>query len=260
MATRLQYFCSTIMISRPLVHTMLLMDECIELLDAMDAHAWFHTLVGAAHKLGYNRVLYALKPNKETQNSSASIMSNFPADWRSRYDKENYSLIDPTVTHSFSSSLPVHWHETLYTSVPQKSFAEEARLAGLSQGLTLPIHGPQGQVGMLSLSCQAMPKTEYMQTLQNSMCAATMLRDYAVTSSTRHLGHTPQMTPPHLTSREREVLHWAWAEKTTWEIGTILKISEPTVEFHFKNIRRKLNVTSRRLAVTRAIQLDLISV
>ncbi|SDS01097.1 LuxR family transcriptional regulator, quorum-sensing transcription factor LasR/LuxR family transcriptional regulator, quorum-sensing system regulator CciR [Pseudomonas asplenii] len=238
---------------------MLFMDECVELLSAIDARTWFESLVFSARKLGYSKVLYALKPNKEAQNNAAEIMSNFPDDWRRRYDNENYSIVDPTVFHSFSSSLPIPWEDKLYKTQKEKEFAEEARWAGLSHGMTLPIHGPQGQVGMLSLSCDPMSEPEYQKTLKNSLGAATLLRDYAVTSSFNHFQQGSGYTAPHLTPRELEILHWAWAEKTTWEIGKILSLSEPTVEFHFKNIRRKLKVTSRRLAVARAIQLDLIS-
>ncbi|NWD50119.1 autoinducer binding domain-containing protein [Pseudomonas gingeri] len=238
---------------------MLLMDECIELLSAMDARTWFQSLAFAVQKLGYNQVLYALKPNKEAQNTAADIVSNFSTDWRCHYDNENYSSIDPTVSHSFSSSLPIFWEDKLYRTKKQKEFAEEARCAGLSHGITLPIHGPQGQIGMLSLSCHSMPESEYREVLKRSIGAATMLRDYAVMSGSNHVLQTSSLNTPHLTPRELEILHWAWAEKTTWEIGRILSLAEPTVEFHFKNIRRKLNVTSRRFAVARAIQLDLIA-
>ncbi|WP_029532330.1 autoinducer binding domain-containing protein [Pseudomonas asplenii] len=238
---------------------MLFMDECLELLSAADAKTWFQSLALSARKLGYNRVLYALKPNKETPNNTAEIMSNYPDDWRHRYDNEKYAWIDPTVCHSFSSSLPIAWEEKLYKTPKEKEFAEEARQAGLSHGMTLPIHGPQGQVGMLSLSCDPMSESEYQKTLKHNMGSATLLRDYAVTSSSNHFLQGSGYLAPRLTPREQEILHWTWAEKTTWEIGQILSLSEPTVEFHVKNIRRKLNVTSRRLAVARAIQLDLIS-
>ncbi|MFK0312312.1 autoinducer binding domain-containing protein [Pseudomonas sp. NPDC090233] len=235
------------------------MDECIGLLNAPDERAWFESLVGTAGKLGYNQVLYGLKPNKQARNDEAVILSTFPGEWRHHYDSQGYATIDPTVAHSFTSSLPLRWHRALYSTQAAQAFAEEAKGAGLSHGITLPIHGPQGQVGMLSLSCDALPEREYEQLFNSGIGQLAMLRDYAFTSAVRHL--QPAKTPaPHLTTREREILHWAWAEKTTWEIGKILSLSGPTVEFHFKNIRRKLNVNSRRLAVARAIQLDLLNV
>ncbi len=52
-----------------------------------------------------------------------------------------------------------------------------------------------------------------------------------------------------LTRREAECLRWAAEGKTNWEIATILDISENTVRFHFKNLLRRLNATSRAQAV-----------
>ncbi len=60
-----------------------------------------------------------------------------------------------------------------------------------------------------------------------------------------------------LTNRETEVLGWAAAGKSYWEIGTILGISERTVRFFMTNARRKLNVVSNAQAVAQAVRRDL---
>lgn len=60
--------------------------------------------------------------------------------------------------------------------------------------------------------------------------------------------------------RESEVLEWAMLGKSSAEIAIILSISESTVNFHFNNLYKKLNVTSRTQAVAKAIQYGLISV
>ncbi|WP_263263191.1 LuxR family transcriptional regulator [Pseudomonas sp. RIT-PI-S] len=235
-----------------------LLDDCLQLLSAANTDAWLDILTGAANKLGYTRVLFGLKPGKDAPNAAAVVLGNFHQAWRRRYDAAGYASVDPTVSHSFASALPLIWVPELYRNDAQRQFAEEAAAAGLSHGLTLPIHGPQGQVGMLSLSCDAAPKGEYLAQVQASLGDAVLLRDYAMASGASFLAAT-QCARPHLTPREREILSWAAFGKTSWEIGTILGISEPAVEFHFKNIRRKLKVSSRRLAVARAMQLDLIS-
>jgi LuxR family quorum-sensing transcriptional regulator LasR len=237
---------------------MELMDDCLKLIQAADSQAWVATLTRAAAQLGYSRVLFGLKPGKDAPNATATVTGNFQPAWRRRYEDMGYVNLDPTVSHSFASSLPLVWGPGLYSTPAQAHFAEEAAAANLSQGVTLPMHGPQGQVGMLSLSCEPLPQPGYLAQVQASLGAAALLRDYAMTSGIR-LFTDAQRPTPHLTAREREILTWAWSGKTTWEIGTILGISEPAVEFHFKNVRQKLKVSSRRLAVARAMQLDLIS-
>jgi len=52
-----------------------------------------------------------------------------------------------------------------------------------------------------------------------------------------------------LTHREREVLKWIKAGKSSWEISVILKCSKRVVDFHVNNLKHKLNVVSRAQAV-----------
>lgn len=64
--------------------------------------------------------------------------------------------------------------------------------------------------------------------------------------------------PVRLSRRELEVLNLLKLGKTSWDIATILGISERTVNYHIANIMRKLDVISRIQAVYEAVNLDLI--
>jgi diguanylate cyclase (GGDEF)-like protein len=64
--------------------------------------------------------------------------------------------------------------------------------------------------------------------------------------------------PFRLTARELECLQWSAIGKSSWEISTILCISESAVNFHMANIRSKFDVSSRRQAVVQAIRFGLI--
>ncbi|CAI8909549.1 MULTISPECIES: LuxR family transcriptional regulator [Pseudomonas] len=61
-----------------------------------------------------------------------------------------------------------------------------------------------------------------------------------------------------LTSREKEVLQWSAAGKSSWEIGQIVSCSEAGVNYHFCNIRRKFGVRSRWIALVMALEQGLI--
>lgn len=58
-----------------------------------------------------------------------------------------------------------------------------------------------------------------------------------------------EATQARITKREREVLQWAAAGKTEWEIGKILNISEHTVDKFFRTARVKLRAANRTQAV-----------
>jgi DNA-binding CsgD family transcriptional regulator len=58
-----------------------------------------------------------------------------------------------------------------------------------------------------------------------------------------------------LTPREIEVLGLAAEGRTGPELARLLALSHSTIETHFKNIYRKLNVTTRAAAVAKAMRL-----
>ncbi len=76
---------------------------------------------------------------------------------------------------------------------------------------------------------------------------------------TRLSGEAPSMPVEDLTSREREVLILAAKGLTNRGIGQSLGISDRTVQGHLANIYAKLQVNSRTEAVTKALQLGLIT-
>jgi len=57
-----------------------------------------------------------------------------------------------------------------------------------------------------------------------------------------------------LTAKETQVLMWCFKGKTSWEIARIENCTESTVNFHFANIRRKFDVSSRTCALLKAIE------
>ncbi|MER9770337.1 helix-turn-helix transcriptional regulator [Mesorhizobium sp. M0189] len=61
-----------------------------------------------------------------------------------------------------------------------------------------------------------------------------------------------------LSRREKECILWTAKGKSSWEIGVILGISKNTVDFHLKNVRRKLDATSRTVAAIKAVHRGII--
>ena len=64
---------------------------------------------------------------------------------------------------------------------------------------------------------------------------------------------------PVLSNREKEVLKWLKEGKRSWDISRILQISRNTVNFHIKNLFKKLNVVNRTQAVSEAMRQGIIS-
>ena len=63
----------------------------------------------------------------------------------------------------------------------------------------------------------------------------------------------PDPTPPGLTLREAEVMHWLARGKTDAEIAALLSISPSTVQKHLEHVYVKLGVETRTAAVMRSL-------
>jgi DNA-binding CsgD family transcriptional regulator len=63
---------------------------------------------------------------------------------------------------------------------------------------------------------------------------------------------------PSLTRRETECLRMAAEGKSRWEIGILLKASQPAVVYHLKSAMRKLDARGLQDAINKALMMDLI--
>lgn len=235
---------------------MLVMDELIHLSEMECFEEWLASLKKLTSRLGYSNFLLGLKPGPTAASQQVLIYSDYPDAWRAHYDAQAYDALDPIVHHCLNSNRPLFWDRVNYHHPSESAFFEEAAMYGLHQGLALPLHGPRGETGMLCLRpCDPSPQSTH--TMLQSLPVVTVLRDYVTDWILKALAQQTE-EPIHLTSREKEVLKWSAAGKTTWEIAMILSCTSSTVDFHFKNIRRKFQVSSRQMAVLKAIQQKLI--
>lgn len=230
------------------------------LLDADSEHLWLTTLFSLANSIGIEKMLFALVQNRFAGIESAYLHSNYPSSWRKIYDDKNLFHFDPTVAHCFANSNPLIWNNSTFTTQRQKVLYEEAAVYGITSGVTLPIHGIHGEVGMLTVVADLASGARIDNTITHLLPQLALLRDFVTESSRKFVGGgRSKKQSAELTARELECLKWTMAGKTSWETAQILKISEATVNFHLANTRRKLNVTTRRQAIVKAIGLGLLA-
>ncbi|WP_434628850.1 helix-turn-helix transcriptional regulator [Chromobacterium sp. CV08] len=234
------------------------MDKFFALLNSSDANAWQRNLDALGQELGYPTFLFALKPNKNATLSSSIIFSNHPSAWREHYQRSLLHEIDPVIQHSLRSAIPQSWDGSAFLSPAQQAMHEEARRYGMTSGVCLPIHGINGEFGLLNFSTPSpLPAPAIAHDIVSAM---TLVRDYAQESFLRlHPWRPESEKAPRLTPRELECLKWIMAGKTSWEMSRIFSCAEVTVNFHVKNLMKKFDVQSRQHAVLRGIQHGLIS-
>lgn len=229
------------------------------LLDAGDDRTWTERLFRLARSQGFDQMLYGVVPSRHVRFETAFTRSNYSAEWRDRYESNGFHYVDPTVVHCVANTLPLIWAPSTFGSGQPGALYEEASAHGIRSGVTLPIHGPQGELGMISFVSDLRPNVPFERSLLEALPALSLIRDYAFASSARFREARAEPELPRLTRRELEVLQWVMVGKSSWEVARITNCSEATVNFHLANVRQKFGVNTRQQAVVKAIALGLIT-
>lgn len=230
-------------------------DEIQALLTLNDEQALFSGLAGLARDLGFDFCAYGMRLPIPVSNPKIVMFNNYPGEWQSRYERNNYLAVDPTVQHGMRSLLPILWSDEVFAS--SRELWEEAQSFGLRIGWAQATWDANGVGGLLTLArpAEALSSAE-LQT--NSMKLAWL-------AQVAHIGMSQclraKMMPQvnvKLSNREVEVLRWTADGKTSSEISDILRIAERTVNFHINNAISKLNASNKTAAVVRAAMLGML--
>lgn len=111
----------------------------------------FSIYSAAMEQYGYDRVLFALVNDHPTlqQEAQHGVVKNYPEDWVAHYLAEGYDKIDPVRQRVMVSVEAFTWDQlvatTQFSKIQQKLF-NEAREAGLNNGIGIPLRGPGGTI------------------------------------------------------------------------------------------------------------------
>ncbi|MGH8384683.1 MAG: helix-turn-helix transcriptional regulator [Pseudomonas sp.] len=176
--------------------------------------------------------------------------NNYPQDWNTQYEENEFSVVDPIVAHCNRSMLPILWSEELFSKTPWLWDALEQQ--GLQHGWSQAVHDEEtGLCSILSLA--------------RSHCAVSAWELYENLGFSTFIGHhlhkliaqtmpkaAKKATTQNLTPREVDVLKLAADGKTAYESARILNLSARTINFHVQEAIRKLEVNNKVSAVIAA--------
>ncbi|WP_245426207.1 LuxR family transcriptional regulator [Mesorhizobium sp. WSM3862] len=178
-----------------------------------------------------------------------AVMLNYPDGWRERYFEMGYDKIDPIIKRSRRRIKAFPWSEVYNdesTTEDERRVLDEAATFGLRSGISVPLHGPDGSFAIVNFA-QALDGKFPNRTITYLQFAALHFHlRVAEFANPTGIENTSNLSP-----REKECILWTAKGKSSWEIGKILGISINTVNFHIKNVIRKMNANSR---ITAAIE------
>ncbi len=203
-------------------------------------------------QLGFDNFIYALRVPTYFSDSKLVLIDGYPATWVDHYFQQSYQTVDPVMGYCAKHIVPIQWQDLKpATDGLGKRMMNEAGDFGLKSGITMPVHSPRGEMGILSFTVNHNTK-QALEVTQNALPYVQLLAGYLHESVRRVFGLIDDVDSPQLTSREQECLRWVADGKTSWEIAHLLNVTERTVNFHLNNVMLKLDVCSRQHAVGKA--------
>jgi len=188
--------------------------------------------------------------------SDPFLALTYQPEWVAHYKKSNYVQVDPVFNVGARSLLPVDW-STLDRESDRKvvKLFNESREAGVgSQGLTVPIRGPENGLWALFSVTTNDSLTEWRRR-RRGLVADLVLVAHFLHQKACELHATGESVDLNtITRRETEALSWTAEGKTVADIAQLMRISNETVKAHLDSARYKLGALNRVHAVAKAIR------
>lgn len=177
------------------------------------------------------------------------FFQNWPADWIALYASRNFVGVDFGVAEARRRIAPFTWAEAKAQrklSRSERELWQEVEDWGWPDGYSVPIHGPGGYFGLVTMGGKVKIFTPELRMNLHIMAFLTHERCRSLN------GVSAVAEPPaELSPRELECLRWVAAGKTDADIAAIIGLSATTVKSHVDGARRKLGATTRPQAVAR---------
>lgn len=177
---------------------------------------------------------------------------SYNPDWKRQYATEPSCRHDPARAQAILRAGSVQWRRVFAAArEPEyRAFILAARAQGFKDGITTPIHGPQGCVAIMMFGADHTISVDGEDEEALSHIAMALHQRVRRITAAALVG-TPE--PARLTEREVECLQWVLEGKTNWEIGVLTGVTARTVQFHLSNGARKLGVFNRVQAAVGAL-------
>lgn len=237
--------------------TLQVLNEFTSLYDSAQLEARLAAELG---RYGFTQYSYLGFKQFVTEKDSVFVATNYPTPWVTRYTENRYVYSDPMMTVGKRSRLPFYWknlHARNDLSRGQRKILGEGADFGIRNGLTVPIHGPNGEFATLSIASDASQKeVDDLWLHKGHLFHLIGLYYHAALWDNIVDPETEALTT--LAPREAEILTWTARGKTAWEISEILGISERTVITHLNRAYEKLDTYGKAHAVAKALVQGLI--
>lgn len=234
---------------------------------------WTAAIAAAAHatdpepmlrpvlsELGFDGLTcIVLAPTCAGSQRALYLWSTAPLTWATRYRECGYACVDPRVTMTARRLSPVIWDAAdVQCDWPIRRFLADAARYGVRSGFAVSLRDASNARVVVALDSAMSPISEtrcasIAGMLGNLMLFAVALHERVLRPRCNALTEVAHANAHGLTYRERQCLRMAANGLTSGDIGGKLGIAERTVNFHMRNVLRKLEAVNRPEAIAKAL-------
>jgi len=215
-------------------------------------------------EVGFQRCTCATVRSVRGFHLHEATFHNWPAPANNQFASTGLWQVDPVIVRARYESTAFFWDLGIYDSSfgPHQDILRIRKAAEVTGGCCAPVpervggHADGRLVLFLSGSgferCEELRLSVQLFAAQVASRMASLMSTIPVVDDSTMIYETAGI----LTARERTVLSWVAAGKSSWEVAQILSISEHTVNTHTEKAIQKLDAATRTEAVARAIMLN----
>jgi DNA-binding CsgD family transcriptional regulator len=183
-----------------------------------------------------------------------------PSEWVERYVQQNYNKIDPVILGCAQRFDPVNWKDLDWSSKTVRNFLQDALDHGIgTQGLTIPIRGPNGQYAILTIN-DTCSDEDWLAFIKNHKRSFMIIAYELNKKGLEFDGNEPELIYGKLSPRELSALTHLARGMSRTQAAQHMSISEHTLRVYIESSRHKLGAMNTTHAVARALNNGLIVV
>lgn len=210
---------------------------------------------------GLDKMIFCLLTDHKQIGLEAGVghLRNYPDDWMQYYFEKRYDQIDPVISYCYQKLGTFSWEEmqeNLSLTKEQSACLNMGIESGLNNGICTPLWGPHRFAGIGLASSEKKDTFDGRYDLITAYCNHFYIAFQRLQE--QNDSYKQEVQNIVLTTRQREILLWAYKGKSNNDIGDILNLSTDTIKYHFKSIYQMLGVNHRVPATAKAIALGLI--
>ncbi len=183
----------------------------------------------------------------------------YSPEWMQYYHDQKYVQVDPVVSGAIRQFHPMEWKQLDWSSKGSREFLGEAISAGVaSQGISIPIRGPNGQFALFTINdnCNDATWEKFSTEYKRDMM---LISHYIHKKVVDIFVPENEQTNVKLSPREKDTLKYLSLGLNRGQISEKLKISEHTLRVYIDSARHKLGALNTVHAVIKAYSKGLLS-